>query len=185
MLLTKDIIQYYDQTFNPQCYLDRYPDIRQDRFYSQNPYQHYLDHGRYEGRLPSCDPDFIRYDTAFDPIAYGDRYPDIPQHFGTDYQKYYQHWLQYGMNEGRKPGQVYIVQTSQPSPSQPPTETTGTTTSTGITDVIPSDVTDTTNIDTTVDTSGTGGNKNLLWIGLGVGLLWFANKRGLFKSKRK
>lgn len=108
-LFTRDLMPYYDKTFNPQAYLARYPDIRQDKYYSQNPLEHYQKYGQYEGRFPSADPPNIRYDSAFDPVYYGDRYPDIPQHFGTDYTKYYQHWQQYGRNEGRKPGGAYLV----------------------------------------------------------------------------
>lgn len=110
-LFVRDLMPYYSTTFDAQAYLNRYPDIRQDKYFSQNPLEHYQRYGQYEGRLPSADPANVRYDSAFDPVYYGDRYPDIPQHFGTDYTKYFQHWQQYGQKEGRKPGGAYLILT--------------------------------------------------------------------------
>lgn len=108
-LFVRDLMPYYSKAFDPEAYLARYPDVRADKYFSQNPLEHYQKYGQYEGRLPSADPANVRYDSAFDPVYYGDRYPDIPLHFGTDYTRYFQHWQQYGQREGRKPGGAYLV----------------------------------------------------------------------------
>lgn len=108
-MFTKDLMPYYSTVFDPEAYLARYPDVRADKYYSQNPLEHYQQHGQYEGRFPSADPENVRYDSAFDPVYYGDRYPDIKTHFGTNYAAYYQHWLQYGQYEGRHPGGAYLL----------------------------------------------------------------------------
>lgn len=108
-LFVRDLLPYYSTVFDPQAYLNRYPDVRADKVFSQDPYSHYQKYGQYEGRLPSADPSNVRYDSAFDAVYYGDRYPDIPLHYGTNYNQYYQHWLQYGQREGRKPGGAYLI----------------------------------------------------------------------------
>ena len=43
------------------------------------------------------------YATSFDPAYYGSRYPDVVNVLGTDPQKLYNHYLTYGMKEGRTP----------------------------------------------------------------------------------
>lgn len=108
-LLVRDLLPYYSTSFDANAYLARYPDIRADSYYSQNPLEHWQKFGQYEGRIPSADPANVRYDSAFDAVYYLDRYPDIYQHFGSDYAKAYNHWLQYGMKEGRKPGGAYLI----------------------------------------------------------------------------
>lgn len=187
MLLTKDIRHLYSNDFNAQCYLNRYPDIRQNSHYSPDPYQHYIEYGMYEGRLPSCDPPEIRYDTAFDAVCYLDRYPDLQQHFGSDYNRAYQHWIEYGQKEGRKPGCVYLVptETTQPTTTAPVQDNTGagSGTSTGVTDNVA-----TPGGDTYTETPAPATTEEkpdyMPWIIGGAAVLFLFRKK-LFKNKRK
>ena len=62
---------------------------------------HYIAHGRAEGRKPfpagQDDPRLHVFDAQF----YLDKHPDVKQHFGN-HAAAQQHWLQYGINEGRQ-----------------------------------------------------------------------------------
>lgn len=87
--------------FNPDCYLARYPDVRQ-RWHG-TPEQHWLQHGQFEGREPGCDAPGTTYSPDFNEACYLARYPDVanPELWsGTAID----HWMQFGQAEGRIPG---------------------------------------------------------------------------------
>lgn len=44
----------------------------------------------------------IDYSLVFDPVYYFDKYNDLKKAFGADTNKLFSHFIQYGMNEGRK-----------------------------------------------------------------------------------
>ena len=79
--------------FNAQYYLQQNPDVAANETYGKNPYQHYLDYGKTEGR--------VAYDASqpsyFDPNFYLQQNPDVAK-AGVDP---YQHYLQFGQMEGR------------------------------------------------------------------------------------
>lgn len=75
-----------DPGFNSQFYLQQNPDVAKSEMYGSNPYQHYLDWGKAEGRVGNFDPNF-----------YLQQNPDVAK-AGVDP---YQHYLQYGQKEGR------------------------------------------------------------------------------------
>jgi hypothetical protein len=49
-------IDQNESNFNPQAYLAANPDVAANKYYSQNPYQHYIDHGQSEGRAFAYTP---------------------------------------------------------------------------------------------------------------------------------
>lgn len=100
--------------FDRDFYLEQYPDVARA---GVDPLQHYLDHGRIEGRVPSAailneipdrqedlpqpvdeTPSLI-LPGAFDPVFYVNTYPDILK-AGVDPLD---HYLRYGREEGRLP----------------------------------------------------------------------------------
>ncbi|MDD4913603.1 MAG: glycosyltransferase family 2 protein [Methylococcales bacterium] len=111
--------------FDPDWYLDQNPDVRQ---LGLDPYQHYMEHGRNEGRHPLFDRDWYvlnypdvaesgmaplqhylafgkqeRRHPAFDADWYLSLYPDIAE-AGADPR---QHYLLHGKQEGRFPAFDY------------------------------------------------------------------------------
>jgi hypothetical protein len=68
---------------------------------------HWLMSGRLEGRSPRngiSDEGFQHVrSTTLDSPFYANKYPDLKQAFGYDPEKLYQHWMTYGMKEGRIP----------------------------------------------------------------------------------
>ncbi len=80
---------------------------------SQVLYNHYLTYGMKEGRLPfnGATPgqsvngivQTAATDAKFDPAFYAATYQDVAAALGTDSQVLYNHYLTYGMKEGRLP----------------------------------------------------------------------------------
>ncbi|WP_321936407.1 glycosyltransferase [Paraburkholderia sp. J8-2] len=92
--------------FDREFYLAQYPDVAH---LGIDPLRHYLDHGRAEGRAPT--PAFLgevhdepKSSLAFDREFYLRQYPDVA-HAGIDPL---QHYLDYGIAEGRVHSQVFL-----------------------------------------------------------------------------
>ena len=87
-----------DQMFSSNWYLNRYKDVAASKTYKNNPYKHYIDFGKKEGRQPLppvptnyCEADYLELN------------PDIAAAVkkGT-YSSGIHHFLMYGFSENRK-----------------------------------------------------------------------------------
>ena len=108
-------------SFNVFAYINRYKDLRD--LYGCDLvayYRHYMTYGWLQGRntkpykgndlrnkrinyvLISRVRDGVDYTAVFNPIHYIDTYPDVKALYGFDQQKAFDHFLLYGMKEGRK-----------------------------------------------------------------------------------
>ena len=101
--------------FDPGYYAATYPDVVAALGTGQDVLlQHYLTYGMKEMRLPyqGAEPG-AAVDTSkagaagagirFDAVYYAATYPDVKAALGTDPQKLLDHYLAYGMAEGRTP----------------------------------------------------------------------------------
>ncbi len=75
-------------------------------------YQHYVNFGKKEGRLPYAKSSVATTNaatmtlsdgTVFDPVYYAQSNPDVVGILGTDANTLAQHYIQFGKKEGRKP----------------------------------------------------------------------------------
>lgn len=75
-------------------YYDKYnPDLKKSFGYDDDKYMnHFIKYGMKEAR---------RAHVEFDPLKYKARYKDISVKYGTDYKKYYQHYMNVGKASGR------------------------------------------------------------------------------------
>ena len=107
-------------SFNVQNYKKNYSDLQ--KAYGNNTrayYIHFLTHGVYEGRssnggyngggVPADDDNTkttilngVNYSAVYDYDWYTTHNPDVKKAFGTDYKKTLQHFVNYGMKEGRQ-----------------------------------------------------------------------------------
>lgn len=87
-----------DVMFSSNWYLTRYKDVANSKTYKNNPYQHYVDFGKKEGRLP-----LPPVPANFNEGDYLELNPDIAAAVkkGT-YSSGIHHWMMYGWCEGRK-----------------------------------------------------------------------------------
>ena len=93
----------FDATF----YAATYPDVKAAFGTNENLlYQHYLNNGKKEGRLP-YDPKETSSGSVsndgFDPVYYAKANPDVVKVFGNSPEALYNHYLKYGKAEGRLP----------------------------------------------------------------------------------
>ena len=61
------------------------------------------------GIVVASDPGIKDYSLVFDAAYYANRYPDLRAAFGTDSAKLLQHFIQYGMSEGRQAKSTFNV----------------------------------------------------------------------------
>ncbi len=80
------------EDFDPEFYLALYPDLKRANV---DPLQHWLQHGKAEGRVGKVPPEFTNID--FDPAYYLALYPDLAD-AGVDPHA---HWRAHGRSEGR------------------------------------------------------------------------------------
>lgn len=86
-------------------YRHNYPDLqRAFGNHAESYYRHFLKYGLREGRLsdrvlPRADG--IDYSPVYEEKDYKGRYEDLRRAFGEDSLRYFRHFLQYGMKEGR------------------------------------------------------------------------------------
>lgn len=107
-------------SFNVVSYLNRYPDLR--RAFGRNMvsyYKHFIDYGIRENRAGTgCDImqgaqtvyNGVNYSAIYDYNYYISRYPDVARAFGGDENLTLQHFVDYGMNEGRQGSVEFNVQ---------------------------------------------------------------------------
>ena len=90
--------EYYEPVYQYEYYMEKNPDVKayygsgsvEDR---NRAFQHFENYGMKERRIAS---------PTFDINSYMRAYPDLRSAFGDDYEKYYLHYLKYGMKEGRR-----------------------------------------------------------------------------------
>lgn len=83
----------YSPVFEPEYYLNKYPDLQNAFGNDANKaLEHFVHHGMYEGRQGS---------ENFDVYSYRARYDDVSNSYGDDLAKYYMHYINYGQYEGR------------------------------------------------------------------------------------
>ena len=108
-------------TFDVQTYKNRYPDLR-NAFGNdlKKYYLHYLSYGAAEGRSGSgisgrngyaTTLNDIDYSAVYDFDYYISQYPDIRTVFGEDDYKTLEHFVNYGMAEGRRGSKEFNVYT--------------------------------------------------------------------------
>lgn len=97
-LEVKEEINYSMYIFSREWYLKKYNDVAKNATYKDNPYKHYADYGKSEGRQP-LPPIPAQYNEG----AYLELNPDIAEAVkkGT-YTSGLHHYLQYGFCENRK-----------------------------------------------------------------------------------
>lgn len=119
------------EDFNVNTYKNNYEDLRK-AFGSNNSLyvSHYLEYGLKEGReaqkvLESAKPDdkkdessaYVptaeekKYAAVYDYTFYKNGYEDLRKAFGNDSSKYFEHFLQHGMTEGRQACKAFDVRT--------------------------------------------------------------------------
>ena len=83
----------YSSVFNPEYYLNRYPDLKSVFGNDQNrAIEHFVLYGMKEGRQGNKE---------FDVYSYRGKNEDLRAVFGKDLPSYYEHYMYYGKNEGR------------------------------------------------------------------------------------
>ena len=101
-------------TFDPEYYAQQNPDVVAALGTDENVlYQHYLNNGKAEGRLPYAAGIAATTTTSnvktmsdggkFDPTYYAQQNPDVVAVLGTDENVLYEHYLNNGKAEGRLP----------------------------------------------------------------------------------
>lgn len=98
--------------FDAVYYAQAYPDVTAEIGTDADAlYNHYITHGRAEGRLPAA-PAALNQTAAdflvFDAIYYAQTYPDVAAAVGTDAGALYNHYINHGRAEGRLPGKPDI-----------------------------------------------------------------------------
>ena len=105
--------------FNVDSYAMRYTDLR--RAYKNNMvsyYMHYIKYGKKEQRIAVGTPPASRGITTYNGVDYSpiynygyyvSRYPDIKKVFGYDEEAVLQHFIHYGMSEGRQGSEAFNV----------------------------------------------------------------------------
>ena len=91
-------LNYSMYLFSKNWYLKKYPDVAKSSIYKDNPYKHYVDYGKNEGRtpLPPVPPEYNEGD-------YLELNPDVAQVVKNgQYTSGIEHYLKYGFNENRK-----------------------------------------------------------------------------------
>lgn len=104
-------------TFNVASYKNRYSDLRKAFGSSlKSYYLHYIEYGKKEGRIATDDNSSVDSDNKIEGVTkyrglefkqvynfnyYIEKYPDIKQVYGNDPEKALEHFVKYGMEEGR------------------------------------------------------------------------------------
>ncbi len=89
-------------TFDYQDYADRYADVKAAYGYdAATLYQNYLIHGEFENREGHLNPVKLLNVSNFDYVRYAEDYPDLAAAIGNNPAGLFQHFLTYGLAEGR------------------------------------------------------------------------------------
>lgn len=92
--------------FDAAFYAKEYPDVANALGTDAAAlYQHYINFGKAEGRKPNAggQPAATSSASGFDAAFYAKTYPDVANALGTDATVLYQHYVNFGKAEGRKP----------------------------------------------------------------------------------
>ena len=82
--------------------MDAYPDLKAAFGYDRNAlYQHYMLHGRSEGRIGKVSRAALMNAQTFDGSRYASDYPDVASSLGISNATLYQHYVEHGAKEGR------------------------------------------------------------------------------------
>ena len=109
-------VMYDGQAFDPEYYAQQNPDVVKAVGTDKNAlYAHYQHYGKAEGRLPFVSTTGISQVMTkhlvmplpggewFDPAYYAENNPDVVKVVGADPSSLYNHYLEHGKAEGRKP----------------------------------------------------------------------------------
>lgn len=92
--------------FDAEYYAQTYPDVKAAFGNDESAlYNHYVQYGKKEGRKP-CGTSGQSSQTVadnFDAKYYAETYPDVKAAFGNDATALYNHYINFGKKEGRKP----------------------------------------------------------------------------------
>lgn len=100
------------ETFNVSAYRNRYPDLR-EAFKNNlvSYYLHYITNGQAEGRIATNCNEMVGYLTVYNGVDYSavydynyylNHYPDLKKLYNWDEAGLLQHFVAYGMSEGRQ-----------------------------------------------------------------------------------
>ena len=100
------------ERFNPEFYRNEYADLR--NAFGDNKeiyYLHYIQNGKKEGRKAEKPGVYknVDYSLVYDKEYYRAKYEDLQRAFGNDDYAYIKHFVESGMNEGRKANQSFDV----------------------------------------------------------------------------
>ncbi len=92
--------------FDAEFYAETYPDVKNALGTDEATlYNHYVSYGKAEGRMAcaSTNTQAAAGDELFDAEYYASMNPDVVKAVGTSKEALYQHYINYGKAEGRKP----------------------------------------------------------------------------------
>lgn len=90
--------------FDAEYYAATYPDVAAVGNDEAALYNHYVNYGVNEGRTPyAVGPKAMADGNLFDATYYATTYPDVEEALGVDEAALYNHYVNYGINEGRLP----------------------------------------------------------------------------------
>ena len=100
------------ERFNPEFYRNEYADLR--NAFGDNKeiyYLHYIQNGKKEVRKAEKPGVYknVVYSLVYDKEYYRAKYEDLQRAFGNDDYAYIKHFVESGMNEGRKANQSFDV----------------------------------------------------------------------------
>jgi hypothetical protein len=91
------------ENFDVAAYRRNNKDIAQELGDEYEPYyMHYINYGQYENRVTKAAySEGVNYELVFDAEYYYNAYPDVAKKYGYDYEKLLNHFIIFGMKEGR------------------------------------------------------------------------------------
>lgn len=101
------------QSFDVKYYQSKYPDLKREfqnnyRLY----YMHYINYGKAEGRVAASPTVYlgIDYASVYNPTYYSSKYADLKRGYGNDTDALITHFVEHGMQEGRRGNATFDVQ---------------------------------------------------------------------------
>lgn len=101
-VLPSQAFEITEKNFDYVTYADTYPDLKNAYGYDAGAlYQHYRKHGRAEGRIGLINRASFLSRSNFDAERYANDYLDLRNAFGNNRDALYNHYVNYGVKEGR------------------------------------------------------------------------------------
>ena len=101
-VLPSQAYEITEKNFDYVTYADTYPDLKNAYGYDAGAlFRHYRKHGRTEGRIGLINRASFLSRSNFDAVRYANEYPDLKNAFGNDKNALYNHYVNYGVKEGR------------------------------------------------------------------------------------